>query len=167
MSKVEEAIFSDLSLAMYDGKHPVNSDLDFKDINYDPTGKPNSQRAIDEAAQKNLDVVFPQANELFIDIDNEHSFALYSKQIDILKKYVGVKSVRVQPSKSGLPKRHIYVTLKQDITELERVSLQAMMGSDRVRELLGYVQVKNNDPHPTLFLEKKQLLLEAGDETAR
>jgi hypothetical protein len=132
-----------------------NSDLDFKIIEYDPNGKPNSQRAIDFAANSGLKVLYPAADELFIDIDNEHSFQLFLKQMDILKKYVGVRGDTITPSKSGFPKRHIVVYLEKPITEVERVALQAMMGSDRVRELLGYVQAKNNDPHPTLFLERK------------
>ena len=36
-----------------------------------------------------------------------------------------------------------------------KLLLQACLGSDRVRELLGYVQMKNGDAHPTLFLESK------------
>jgi len=39
------------------------------------------------------------------------------------------------------------------------------LGSDRVREVLGFVQIQNGDPHPTLFLEAKapeQKLLTEG-----
>ena len=131
-----------------------NSDLEIKTIQYDPNGKPNSQRAIDEALQFGLSVVFPKDNELQLDIDNEHSFQLYMKQADILKKYIGVEGYKVEPSRSGLPKLHITITLSRTVSTLERLALQAMMGSDRVRELLGFVQYLNNDPHPVLFLEK-------------
>jgi hypothetical protein len=131
-----------------------NSDLEMKTIQYDPNGKPNSQRAIDEALTFGLSVVFPKDNELQLDIDNDHSFQLYLKQADILKKYIGVEGYKVEPSRSGLPKQHITITLSRTVSTIERLALQAMMGSDRVRELLGFVQYLNNDPHPVLFLEK-------------
>ena len=132
-----------------------NSDLAIRTIDYDPNGNPNSQRAIDLALAEGLTVVFPAANELLIDIDNEHSFQMFMKQMDILKKYVGATGDTITPSRHGLPGRHIVVRLDHDITETERILLQACLGSDRVRELLGYVQMKNGDAHPSLFLESK------------
>ena len=146
-----------------DPNHP-NSDLEMKSINYDPNGNPNSQRAIEEAANDGLTVVYPADNEVLIDIDNTHSFQLYLKQMDIAKKYLGAIGEKITPSRSGGEKKHITVIFNHTITELERITLQACLGSDRVREILGFVQFKNNDPHPTLFLEKKveQKLLTQG-----
>jgi len=146
MSKLED------DLLQYD----KNTDLQIKTIEYDPNGNPNSRVAEERAEREDLSVVYPKPNELFVDIDNEHSYQLFIKQMDIMRKYVGATAMSVSPSKSGLPKRHIIVTLTKNVTEIERVALQAMIGSDRVRELLGYIQAKNNDPHPTLFLEKRQ-----------
>jgi hypothetical protein len=172
MSKME----AELLETQYDGTFgdDSHSDIAYKHIEYDPNGSPNSERAIEQAQNENLDVKFPKANELFIDLDNDISFALFKKQMDILKKYVGILQQHKYPwdyavtaSRHGLPGRHIVVVLKSDVTEVERVALQAAMGSDRVRELLGYVQAKNNDPHPTLFLENKPLeqkLLTEGTE---
>ena len=143
MSKVES------DLTSYD----QNTDLELKKIEYDPNGMPNSQRAINVALSEGLTVRLPEANELLIDIDNEHSFMLFMKQIEIVKKYIGATGDTITESRHGLPGRHIVVTLEHDITETERLLLQACLGSDRVRELLGYVQMKNGDAHPTLFLE--------------
>jgi len=70
MSKVENGLL--ISSA-------ANTDLEIKDIHYDPNGMPNSQRAISQAAMEFLDVKFPAANELFIDIDNEHSYMMFRK----------------------------------------------------------------------------------------
>ena len=155
MSKMES------DLTSYD----QNTDLEIKEIEYDPNGMPNSQRAINVALSEGLTVRLPEANELLIDIDNEHSFMLYQKQMDILEKYVGTNGSKVTESRHGLPGRHIVVTLEHDITETERLLLQACLGSDRVRELLGYVQMKNGDAHPTLFLEANlQKLLDAPKE---
>src|ERR1700675_4239290 len=146
MSKMENDVLGDI----YDD----HSDLAIRTIDYDPKGNPNSSRAIDLALREGLTVKFPAANELFIDIDNEHSYQMFLHQMDILVKYIGVDApLVVTPSRHGLPGRHIVVTLVNDITETERLLLQACLGSDRVRELLGYIQLKSGDPHPNLFLE--------------
>jgi len=162
MSKLDEAIAEAIGQALTDPK--TNSDLENKEIHYDPKGAPNSQRAYTEAAAKGLEVVLPASNELQIDIDNEHSYLLFQKQIQIVQAFIGVVDIREAPSKSGQKwKMHITVELDVDVTTLERLALQAMLGSDRVRELLGYVQFKNDDPYPTLFIEKPTLLLTEGD----
>lgn len=117
---------------------------------------PNSQRAIDYAAKKGFEVVFPKTNELQIDIDDDAAMEVYRAHYDIVDHYWGIKEDRVTQSKSGEPgKRHITVTLNQNVTDKERIALQAMLGSDRKRELLSYVQAEEGDAHPTLFLEKK------------
>lgn len=135
-----------------------HSDLAFKELEYDPEGNPNSARAIHLAADGGLEVKYPAPQQLFIDIDNDHSFKLYQRQVDILRKYVGVFNEEIAPSRNGLPGRHITLTFRPfcKFTETQRIALQACMGSDRVRELLSYVQNENGDPHPTLFLEKSQ-----------
>jgi hypothetical protein len=149
----EEALNDELGAEVFD----PSSDLSIRTIDYDPSGNPNSQRAIDLALTEGLIVKFPAANELFIDIDNEHSLQMFHRQMDIVYRYVDLGApTKITPSRNGLPGRHIVVTLAQDITETERLLLQACMGSDRVRELLGYIQLKSGDPHPNLFLEKTE-----------
>ena len=73
-----------------------------------------------------------------------------------MNKFVGIYNYTEKPSKSGEPgKMHITLVFQdRTFTTLERIGLQAMLGSDRVRELLSYVQYLNGDAHPTLFLEK-------------
>lgn len=163
MSKLDDSISELVGKALTDPE--TNSDLELKVINYDPTGQPNSQRAVEQALREGLDVVYPADNELLIDIDNEHSYLLFKQQIMIVQKFIGVVDVREAPSKSGKPfKMHITVELDPNVSMIERLALQAMLGSDRVRELLGYVQYKNEDQHPVLFLEKKEELLQAAPE---
>ena len=162
MSKLDEAIAELIGKSLIDPAQ--NSDLETKTIQYDPDGMPNSQRAYNQAAIEGLNVVLPASNELLIDIDNEHSYMLFNKQIQIVQAFIGVVDIREQASKSGQPyKLHITVELDKDVTGMERLALQAMLGSDRVRELLGYVQEKNGDPHPVLFLEKRPITLSLAE----
>jgi len=116
---------------------------------------PNSARALKEAETDNLDVVFPAANELQIDIDSDHAYAIYQEMYPLIDKYYFVSQVKETPSRSGGEKRHITVILGRDVSVYERIALQIALGSDRVREYLSVVQAMQNDPHPTLFLEKK------------
>lgn len=167
MSQFEEALLKTEGMSDERLSDPCyNSDLEMKTIEYDPEGMPNSQRALDQAAREGLSVVYPEDNQLQIDLDNEHSYRLFQNQLCIVEKFIGISNCDEKPSKSGKPgKRHITLTFYGvTFTMLERLALQAMLGSDRIRELLGYVQLKNEDPHPVLFLEKKQNLLQAAPE---
>jgi hypothetical protein len=118
-------------------------------------GSPNSARALREAADYDLDVVFPTDCELQLDIDDDRAFYIFQELKPIVDRYYAIFDEKVTPSRSGLPKRHVTLKLGRKVTPLERIALQTCLGSDRVRELLGVIQVLFQDPHPTLFLEKK------------
>jgi hypothetical protein len=80
---------------------------------------------------------------------------LFTHQVMILSKFMQVLKWDDTPSRGGLPKRHITVYLGRAISSLERLALQAMLGSDRIRELLGFVRLQRGELHPTLFFERK------------
>lgn len=128
----------------------------FHTFDYNPNGTPNSDRAIREAAETGGTVVYPGPHDLFIDLDDDAAFQLFQRLFGIFNKFIGDKNAEfvASPSRSGLPKRHVIVTVyNRTFTELERALYQAVLGSDRVRELLAVVQALNGDPHPTLFIE--------------
>jgi hypothetical protein len=127
-------------------------------------GSPNSARAYKEAEEDGLVVVLPAGDELQLDLDSDRDYAIYQKLFPIIDRYYVVMAVKDEPSRSGLPKRHITLTLGKAVTVFERIALQVCLGSDRVRELLGVVQAMQGDPHPTLFLEKKPEPTVAIDE---
>lgn len=116
---------------------------------------PSSKRAIDEAAKLGMDVVFPKDNQLQIDIDNNESYALYEGVRDVIAHHYGILQEEIHASKSGGEKRHLTITLLRVIDNMERIALQAALGSDRKRELLSIIQEVNGDDHPVLFLEMK------------
>ena len=101
-------------------------------------------------------VVSPLENELFIDIDSEEQMKIFTSRLtERVRKEIGVVEWTANPSKSGLPKRHITVTLDKGWLPLERVFLQLYLGSDPTREYLSLFRIINGDPEPTLFFEKK------------
>lgn len=124
----------------------VKVDLDYED---DLT----AVGALDKAAKEGFLVRLPRNNELFVDIDTEGDFALFVENYERLKKAGKALSYAARPSKSGGDKQHVIVTLSMSVLAEERLLLQACLGSDRVRELLGYLRAKTGNPYPTLFFE--------------
>ena len=112
-------------------------------------------QCMDEADKRGLDVRVPKNNELFIDIDSEELTTFHRQLAVFLKRTDAAWSVR--PSPSGKPYHvHIVVTLtKRTVTNGERILLQAVLGSDPMRELLSWERIGIGDPHPTLFFEKR------------
>lgn len=112
-----------------------------------------------EAASRGCVVVYPKPNELFIDIDTEQQRTQFKICFNILLKiaaYTGSKCIE-RPSPSGKSGRyHITVTLPGPVDELERIMLQAMLGSDPLREILSYARLVAGDPRPVCFFEKPQ-----------
>lgn len=103
-------------------------------------------------------VVFPAANELFIDIDSADQLAAFQHLFGILKNQAcelqwGADIVYDKPSSSGVPNRHIIISMDHDMTDLERIAWQAALGSDPVRELLSLIRHLRGSTNPTMFVE--------------
>lgn len=116
-----------------------------------------SASAYAKAIKENWDVVLPNKDELFIDIDDSASARLLDELLPILNQYFEAVVTRRGPSPSGQPdKEHVVVKFERDLQPTERFLLQAILGSDRKRELLGWMMYDQcEDPTPTLFFEKK------------
>lgn len=118
----------------------------------------SSKNAHTQAANLNLDIVVPDPNQLQIDIDSLAQEKEFDSLFETFFNNVegSLQVISNKPSRSGKPgKRHITLTLNRKVTSVERILFQALLGSDRKRELLSYVRVLNGDPEPTLFFEKK------------
>lgn len=72
---------------------------------------------------------------LQIDLDNEDDFALFLDQHRRLSRMGLVGGWTERPSRNG--NRHIIVDLFHETSVKERILLQSLLGSDRVRELLN------------------------------
>jgi hypothetical protein len=101
-------------------------------------------------------IVLPKDNELQVDIDSDEQYAVFQKSLACLKRNESQSDdIRVEehPSRSGLPRRHITVTMPFDLEPWERIAFQAALGSDPIRELVSIFRLMRNDSHPTLFVE--------------
>jgi hypothetical protein len=123
----------------------------------------------DFVRQSKNKVVYPASNELQIDIDSEEAFEAFERRIIAFKTYFKCTET-ITPSKSGLPKRHILISVlgcsvkpvylngvatirPKEFTNIERVAWQAILGSDPAREFLSMIHIEENDPNPILFEE--------------
>ena len=150
---------SNLEARYLGGDNEVSNDLGANA--YDRDQFNNYDKLSKWAADNDLEIVLPNPNELFVDLDSEQAYELFLAQIEVLKQILDVTEVSTYPSKSGLPCRHARVTVRIPNTRggtlgaMERLALQTMLGSDRRCEILRYMRHCFNDPNSTLFLEKK------------
>lgn len=71
----------------------------------------------------------------------------------MVSEFFDITSIHEAKSKSGGEHRHITLTLSNNISDVERILLQAILGSDPKRELLSYIRILRNIPQPTAFFE--------------
>jgi len=96
------------------------------------------ESAQEKAKLLGLVVVCPKSNQLFIDIDDASSMRRFVRCVLRLR---GVSYI-VRPSPSGLPGHyHITLAMPRTVTPLERIALQAILGSDSMRELLSWLRL--------------------------
>lgn len=93
--------------------------------------------------------------ELFVDLDSDEQFKKFNEQIGLLKKHFYFLSVDIQPSKSGLPHRHVKIQMAQAYPLLVRIALQACLGSDLTRELLSVRRALDLEDNVVIFFEKE------------
>ena len=113
------------------------------------------QEAEAAAAKRGLVVVLPQERELFVDIDNDAQWQTFLKVIEKLTNTELAASWDATPSASGLPHRHVRVQLTRSVKPIERIALQALLGSDPIREWCSYERLAAGHVSPTRFFERK------------
>lgn len=93
----------------------------------------------EHAQSLGLQVVTPEADQIFIDLDDEADRAVMLEVIAMFgRNGYTLRVEKETESKSG--KRHVYIRAGFPLTEIERVALQACLGSDRKREALSIMR---------------------------
>lgn len=106
-----------------------------------------------DARRLGLDVVYPEKDQLLLDIDSDADATWMEQMLDVLRENGAEVSVeKTTTSKSG--NLHVYIRMGRDLTPIERVALQACLGSDRKRELLSVLRIWYTDRAPTVLFEK-------------
>ena len=96
----------------------------------------NYCHTVDEVISNLVDgfkVIFPGPDELFLDIDSEEAYdryrSMYFLLSSLLQPHDGLRRLETV-SKSGLPNRHIRITLPGEMTMEQRFIFQLALGSD-------------------------------------
>ena len=110
---------------------------------------------LERMEQNGLKLVIPADNQLQIDIDSESDYQRYQRALKSFKtNHIDViKEIVERPSKSGLPRRHITITMWSTYIPRERIFYQALLGSDLIREINNLRRLNNNDIFPIAFFE--------------
>lgn len=111
----------------------------------------NNSRAFTKAANLGLEVYHPDEYTLTLDIDSPALPTQYHLLLDVLKEFYVVDREVIKPSKSG--NLHVYLHMKTPFTPTEKLVLQAVLGSDPKRELLGLVRAKEGIGEASLMFE--------------
>jgi len=114
-----------------------------------------SRDAFEYTQSEGLGFRFPLANELFVDIDDSAAQAEFDRNYQILRGPFGFQTTVVTASRRKPNGKHIVVKMNRNVSAIERIALQAALGSDPTREAHSLVRYVDNDPLPTLFFEKK------------
>jgi len=108
-------------------------------------------------------VVYPEPNQLQIDLDSEDAFQAHERLIKEFYQRLPPGEYQmsippvVTPSKSGYPHRHITLSFEgRTFTEWERIGMQMMLGSDPVRERLNALRLACGVEKPCRLFEPKE-----------
>ncbi len=93
------------------------------------------------AAKEKFDVIVTDGNILLIDIDNKMQMRQYEKMMDDFSELFDLEEKERWASKDG--GTHIVVGCASYLEPRERIALQACLGSDPKREILGLKHIKN------------------------
>ena len=114
------------------------------------------ERAEQRAAELGLQVVRPEKDELFVDLDSSEQMLLFKSRLPDISKFISTSAVTRASSSGEEGHYHAYVRLNRPVkSEEERILLQLLLGSDPTRELLSWarIQICGSDC-ATVFYEK-------------
>ena len=102
---------------------------------------------------------YPEDNELLLDIDSKRSLDLFKTKFKRFNEEIMLcgeeATYEIKDSKTEGHK-HIIIKLPFKIETMERIALQAVLGSDLVREMLSIFRYWRDDPYPTLLARKEK-----------
>jgi hypothetical protein len=110
----------------------------------------------DAAAAKGLVVVEPLPHQIFVDLDDHASCATFWRQVALMAATGLVTGFVARRSPSRRPWRwHVCVYLTRDVRHVfERIMLQALLGSDRMREACSWMRAVDGDPMASVLFEQ-------------
>lgn len=130
------------------------TDAELSDVLAAEKYREKREQYVERMVAEGFGIMTPSDNELLLDIDTEDDWKFFQKAVARLQEeYPRLVNWAAWPSKSGLPRRHALVTVPFVVDDVQRIAFQAVLGSDRVREMLSLFRCRCGDPVPTLLAE--------------
>jgi intein/homing endonuclease len=93
---------------------------------------------------------------LQLDLDTKSSREIFKQQLKLLRKLpLNFRILKVKKYVSRTGNQHICIQTSKHLSYMERILLQALLGSDLKREIRNYGRVKNRSPFPILLLSRR------------
>lgn len=100
------------------------------------------------AAEKGLTAVTPLPDEIMLDLDDGATINLkVLKALEDNNWYV-VSQLETISQHGNL---HVYLKMNKELSTLERIAVQACLGSDPVKEVLSFIRSENHDAAVAMF----------------
>lgn len=155
---------SETTVAVAADTRPSDDEDDTSDYTGTDGGTPpamTDQAMRESAASQNLDVLESNDMTLQLDIDSDASWERFKAAWSLLKSLgrttsranVVEQTYELLTSKSG--NRHVLVRLKEPLPVMERILLQAALGSDPDRELLCWAGARAGKQAPVVLFRPR------------
>lgn len=109
---------------------------------------------IRRAEENGCTVVYPEGTHLLLDLDSVEDKVRFKKTFDLLKAKLDAKILDKWISKGGTG-RHVVIQVNRTLSHVERIALQAALGSDGKREIISLIRLWGGKPHPSLLFRPK------------
>lgn len=110
---------------------------------------------MENARLAGFDVLIGDDFTLLLDLDGGATARLDERVLERARDLFGVESIETWTSKSGPPNQHARVKLSEPLDVATRIALQAILGSDPIRELLALARLRNGVVEPSSLFKPR------------
>ena len=118
------------------------------------SGEANSftdEWAREKASRCGCSIDYSDDYTLQLDLDGPESYQVYLRQLDLLRELDLLRIVTIDERASRSGNRHVIIKLLDPQPVERRILFQAMLGSDRKREMLAYKGMLEGQENPVLL----------------
>lgn len=112
--------------------------------------------------EEEYEVVVADDYHIQVDCDKVEDAKECLKRLKMLAEAVEIVGYKITRSKSG--NRHVIIKTKQPWNAYSRIAMQAILGSDPIREMLNFTATVKNHKNPILLIEAKRTKLQEYSE---
>ena len=116
--------------------------------------KLKQQVAFAQAEKNGLKVVVPGDNEIQVDIDSHEIPDEFHDRLELAEDLGLVDRFSDRGSRSKSGNWHVTIRASRKLTAVERILLQALLGSDWKREMLSYHRSLHGNTTPSVLFEQ-------------